>query len=525
MKPTAALTMLAGFLLPAALPAETRLGNIVVAPFSPGALRPADKISATLDFQTDEPDGVLIFALPTESGQVRLGTNSGSAGVHTGSGSTSFWATVPAGFRGIVDRILVVAVTPDQSRCLCKVWIPVEFHIGDCKVAVTGMSPAAPAALLENEDVTVTFDYAFDNPNGANLWTIPSHSNGANQGSAMLSGSGSATRTFRLQAGLNQHLGDFRVLAEDRVTGATFASYHVPVRYYWSTVALAGLEASWSQPAGQVTIHYSYRTTEAGFKFSHGPILFGGVIPGWTDPGYPLLTGAGTRNDLLLDLQPADIPLAAIHHVAWRASDGTTLLDFTLPLADMRHRADDFIASCRIWPGPKAVVPVNQRVHVGFTYQSADTADKFIFVRPMTGTELASGYQAHGSPVYTAMSGSGEGGFYFPSGTRTLTAIRVRIEKGAGAASTLLLPVELQVYEPTAPALRPLVRSSGDIRLEWASEPYENYRVWRSLNLASWEALAEQTISLGVLTKHTDPGGALLQRLFYRVERKNNLAP
>lgn len=499
----------------AMLSAETRLGNIVVSPYSPGALRPSDQITTTFDYYTEEADGIYVFALPFSGNQGRYSASPG-ASLRFGSGSGSFWTTQQPTFTGVIDRVLVVAISADQTRTLCKVWVPVEYHIGAAKMVITNISHPSPSALLNGQSAVVSLDYAIDAPGGARVWTVPSNHVAGNQGSGVLTGTGSTTRFFQIDAGINQHVDSFQVLTEEEGTHARLTDYTVPVDLYWSTVGLGNFTSTWVQPEGRVDLGATYHTNDPGVRIVRSPIGFGGSYTTWhTSIPYPV-TGTGTDTGIIFNLLPGDLPLETVNYRVLRESDGMVLLDFPTALPEMRHGANDFITGYTLWPGKKARIPNNQVVYATFNYASDDTQPKSIFVRPMTGTVLASGYAAHGSPNYSAMSGSGSGYFYFPSGSHHVTGVRIQIYHSTGI-STLIIPVDIDVYEPPAPVLQKYSRAGNDIQLRWASEIYENHRVWRSLSLQSWDPLLDQTN----IPTHTDTGGALLGNAFYRIERKS----
>ncbi len=155
LSPAGCAAALVAAVLWAPLSAETRIGNIVVTPFSPGAIRPSDPIKTTFRYSTDEVGGGLVFALAFSGEQMVLGPFSGSY-VYNGTGSSDFWTTLPDGYTGLIDRVLVVAFAPDLSRTFYKAWIPVEFHVGTVKAVVTGISHPSPSALLVGEQAVVS---------------------------------------------------------------------------------------------------------------------------------------------------------------------------------------------------------------------------------------------------------------------------------------------------------------------------------------------------------------------------------
>lgn len=502
------------------LAAETRLGNVVVAPLSPGAIRPSDRITATFDFSTDEAAGVLVFAPAFSGGQMVLGTHSGSF-TYTGTGSASFWTTLPSGYTGVIDHVLVVAATADMSRTVYKAWIPVEFHVGAVKAVVTGISPPSPSALLVGEHAVVSLDYAVDNPNGMRMWTIPNASGAACQGSVLVGGSGSTTRYFLHGSGINNPIPSFTVRCQDDVTLGVLAEYTVPVDLYWSSVSLQDIAQSWSVTSGEIHLSQAYNTTETGIRIDPDPRFFD--PPGfasWTSDTPAVHSGSGIETNTIRSISPADAPIKAIRYEVSAEPGGTVLLRFDRPFPEMRHQATDYITDYTVWPARKARLPANGRVYATFHYTADDADPKLIFVRPLDGTSLAPGYAAHGSALYTAVAGSGAGWFTFPAGSHHVSGIQIQVCHGAALDSTLVIPVDIDFYQPAAPVITRVSRAGADVGLWWTAESFENYRIWRSTNLLSWANARDQFMALNTLPDFTDPGIAALGRVFYRIEHK-----
>ncbi|MCI0495220.1 T9SS C-terminal target domain-containing protein, partial [candidate division KSB1 bacterium] len=147
--------------------------NIQINPPAPAPMPLGQNVNVTFDYKTDFPGGARIFVRPFTGGAPTPGYGAhGSPLYPTGTGNGSGFFNIGAG-DFIVEHIRFQMLSGDQSTQLLEFFVPVHYHYAANSVTKLLCDPMSPAALLHNQDVNLSFNYATDQAGGVRIFARP----------------------------------------------------------------------------------------------------------------------------------------------------------------------------------------------------------------------------------------------------------------------------------------------------------------------------------------------------------------
>jgi len=236
-----------------------------------------------------------------------------------------------------------------------------------CDLSITNivLTPASPAWLATNQEVSITFDYESDQPEGIYIYTtpftdgVPTPGNVAAGSSLYHDATGSGVYSFRITAG--EVIVDsvrFQIYSNDH----NFLLYQsfLPVLYFYVQDMVTDIKCYPPSPANvgfsqPIDVTFTYSTDEpSGVRIWVRPFTDGQLTPWYeahNSPIYPVGTGVATGSFTILH---DEVTVDSLRFQMRTADMSTLLLQtfypvefvFTSPLdADDPSEIDDFPAS------------------------------------------------------------------------------------------------------------------------------------------------------------------------------------
>ncbi len=333
-------------------------------------------------------------------------------------------------------------------------------------------SPASPASLPLNQNLSITFNYECTQSGGIRIFARP-FTNGAltpgyaASGSQLYSvGSGTGSGTFKITAGdvVVDHI-RFQVLNSDQ--SILLLEFFVPVNYHFSTNAITTIVMSPITPAPlqlgeDLNLSFNYTTDQAGgVRIFARPFTHGALSPGYAASASPLYaTGSGSGTGYFT-FSSGDVVVDSIRFQMLNSDQSQLLLEFFVPV--QYHFAANAISNVQLSPTSPGTLVFNSHLNITFNYTTSQAGGVRIFPRPYTNGALSPGYAASASPLYTTGDGNGTGYFTITSGDVTVDSIRFQMYNSD--QSSLLLEYYVPInfhfgtnaitniqFSPTSPA-------------------------------------------------------------------------
>jgi hypothetical protein len=434
--------------------AANSLSNIVLTPTSPASLVFSEHVDYSLDYETDEAEGVYIFVLPYSDGSpTPHWMVSGSVLQPVGTGSQSSYFTVTSD-TVTVDQVRFWMMDADQIDTLAEAVASVEYNFSANLITNIILSPTTPAELEFNQHVDVAFDYATEEASGVHIFTHPFST--VNSVAIIYDSDSSWANDFAVLLTDNGHTPTLIEMAD--VSSTSFALYDLIL-----VDSRTGNTAEWGDSASVAKIQDSGNPV-LGLGFG-GTGLFEEMglsinwSNAWTDVDStstsiastyvhavdPSSTLFSTPNVITV---PSDSNIRIYEHSGHKGEHAPSLADSAVLIGREPNDADHYSLvregeRCWLW---------------GFTGSPGSMTqagkDLFInFVAAIIGTGVATpNYAASGSPDYS--TGSGSGTAYFTISSGEITVNYIRFQMFSISPSTLLLeffvPVSYDFASPSA---------------------------------------------------------------------------
>lgn len=317
--------------------------NIVVAPSSPAGLVFNQNVNVTFNYATNSPSGVRIFIRPFTGGAPTPNYAAhGSPLYPAGTGSGTGFFTITSG-NVVVDQLRVQMFDANQTQLLLEFFIPVNYRFAAHAITNIQITPSAPASLLFNQNVTLTFDYTTSTPGGARIFVRPFTGgaltpNYAAHGSPLYStGTGSGTGFFTITAG-NAAVDQLRFQMFDANQTQLLLEFFIPVNYHFAAHAITAIQFSPPAPAfltsnTSINLTFQYSTAAAGgARIFARPFTGGALSPNYGAHGsllYP--TGSGNGSGFFT----ITAGRLTVDHARWQMLDANQtqlLLEFFIPV-------------------------------------------------------------------------------------------------------------------------------------------------------------------------------------------------
>ncbi|MGH7595996.1 MAG: T9SS type A sorting domain-containing protein [bacterium] len=280
--------------------------DIVASPSSPAGLVFNQNANLTFNYVTNSPGGVRIFVRPFTGGALTPNYAAhGSPLYPTGTGSGTGFFTITAG-NVVVDQLRVQMFDADQTQLLLEFFIPVNYRFAAHAITNIQITPPAPASMLLNQNVNLTFDYTTSTPGGVRVFVRPFTGgalspNYAAHGSPLYAtGSGSGTGFFTITSG-NVAIDQLRFQMFNADQTQLLLEFFIPVNYRFAAHAITDIQFSPSSPAfltsnTNVDLTFQYSTTvSGGARIFARPFTGGALSPNYAAHGSPLYpSGAGS---------------------------------------------------------------------------------------------------------------------------------------------------------------------------------------------------------------------------------------
>ncbi|KPK78130.1 MAG: hypothetical protein AMJ79_00740 [Phycisphaerae bacterium SM23_30] len=277
------------------------------------------------------------------------------------------------------------------------------------KIAVTILSPTFPAALVNNDHVTVSFKYTTDDLGGVRIWVIPytkgSISPGAAwQGSALEPfPSGSSSRYFTITSD-DVHVDQFRIYMKSNASGKLLFEDFIDVDYHFGN-AIVNIVPSPSSPHGllneeYVLVDFDYSTNKVNGVRIWVLAYSGGVVnPDQWYYGSPIVYGSGslTRGFTI----PASAGDAFVDQFRIYMRDEDTGLTLWEKFVDVEYYFGNSITNINMVPASPSLLITGQDINITFDCATMDPLGAYVFARPYTNGVVTYDYAASGGDYFT----------------------------------------------------------------------------------------------------------------------------
>lgn len=181
----------------------------------------------------------------------------------------------------------------------------------------------------------------------------------------------------------------------------SFAQYSI------TGVGLSPSSAATLTTGENVTISFNYTKAAGDVRIFARPFTSGALSSNYAASGSPLYTAAsGSGTGTFTLTTPSNVD-----QIRFQIVNATTNAVLYQTFVNVSYKFVDYaIRNVALSPASPAKLLTGDNVNLTFNY-NAKGGNVRIFARPLIGGALASSYAAHGSPLYTATSGSGSGSF------------------------------------------------------------------------------------------------------------------
>ncbi len=298
------------------------------------------------------------------------------------------------------------------------------------------MTPASPACLLFNHQVTITFDYSVTETAGTLIFVRPfaagtlAPNYSAHASPYYPAGKGSGSGSFTILVG-EVTIDQLRFQLKSADQSRVLLEFFIPVTYHFSSNAIENVHITPDSPSmlpfGQnVDVAFEYTTSEPGGVFIFvRPMTGGATTPGYGahgSPLYPVGSGSGSG---YFTIYAGDALIDHLRFEMYNADQSQLLLTCFIPV-DFRYAAHA-IRNIVVSPASPRCMRFNENVTISFDYTTTEPGGVRIFARPFSGGSLTPNYGASGSLLYPAGNGSGAGDFTISSSNAIVDQIRFRM--------------------------------------------------------------------------------------------------
>jgi hypothetical protein len=297
-------------------------------------------------------------------------------------------------------------------------------------------SPASPASLPLNQNLSITFNYTCNQSGGIRIFARP-FTNGAltpnytASGSPLYPvGSGTGNGTFMITTGnvVVDHI-RFQVLNADQST--LLLEFFIPVNYHFSTNAITNIVMTPVTPAPRqlgenLNLTFDYSTNEAGgVRIFARPFTHGTLSPGYSASASPLYSSGSSSGTGFFTILSGDVLVDSVRFQMLNSDQSQLLLEFFIPV--QYHFAAHAISNIQLTPSSPGTLPFNSHLDITFDYTTNQAGGVRIFPRPYTQGALSPNYAASPSPLYATGDGSATGYFTITSSDVTVDSIRFQM--------------------------------------------------------------------------------------------------
>jgi hypothetical protein len=303
-------------------------------------------------------------------------------------------------------------------------------------VELLSVSPASPASLALEENVTVEFSYQTDDPAGVRIFCRPMSGgeltpNYGAHPSGLHTGSGTGTGWFHISAVDGEMLVDqLRIQAWNADLSAMYAECYYDVQYtvptrtdYSASVELLSLSPPSPASLGldeDVTVEFSYQTDDPeGVRIFCRPMTAGELTPDYGAHASGLYAGSGTGTGWF-HISAVDGE-AVIDQIRIQVVSADQMETYAELLWAVEYTVTDggrYTASVELLslsPASPGILELGQQVNVKFSYETDDPDGIRIWCRPRDSTGWCPNHTTSSpSPLYTG-TGTGTAWFYFPA--------------------------------------------------------------------------------------------------------------
>ena len=456
------LMLFVGLIIP--VMSMTEICMIEISPDSrSAAYKHGEYISVFIDYDTDEMNGIRIFARPFTNGELTPDYSGAGSPVYFGSGTMESYFTINSG-NVVIDEIRIEVFNADYTSLLYRMFIPARYRFSSFGVNhFTFSDDPELTSLLLTEDFTTSFAYNVSYPGGVKVYIRP-FTNGyltpdySASGSNTYMGTGTVNSSFTINSGINVHVDALRVRITNADQSITLDEFFIPVNLYFSTVKITDMvPESGIFPLNNEDreIAFNYSTTEAsGIRIFIRPWTNGSLTNDYTASGSLLYTGTGTGAGTF-SVASGNQRIDHARIQAWTNDQSTLLLEMFLPV---EYTFGYFLISdIRLCPSPPARLEFDKKVNIHYEYYNDQGMNALIFVRPICNGSPCPNYSASGSPVYPVGIGSASDYFTLIAGNGIVDQIRfqVKTEDQSTLLAEYFIPVQYQYGEATVAISNP----------------------------------------------------------------------
>ncbi len=148
------------------------ISNISMLPQSPAIIPVSEHLTFTYDYQTFQPEGVLIFGRPFTKGGLSHDYSAHGSIIHPiGEGTGSGFFTLNS--EGSVDQVRFRMWDAEQENLLLELFVEVDYYFAENSITNIILSPPTPYDLYTGDQVNFTFDYSTAESDGVRIFGRP----------------------------------------------------------------------------------------------------------------------------------------------------------------------------------------------------------------------------------------------------------------------------------------------------------------------------------------------------------------
>ncbi|MEM1359136.1 MAG: T9SS type A sorting domain-containing protein [Bacteroidota bacterium] len=203
-------------------------------------------VTFSYNYEISEPGGARIFARPETNGELTPQyAGCGSAVIGTGSGIDDCSFTITSGYQRM-DNVRIIVNNADQTENLLTISYPYEIFFGRFPLANIVTCPPAPARLMTEERVNISFDATNSTNTEARIFTRPFTEGGLTPGYGA-SGSpaypiGGSSGTGFFQISQQQVVDQIRFRATSSDQQLLYADYFLDTRYVFGDALISSTQ-------------------------------------------------------------------------------------------------------------------------------------------------------------------------------------------------------------------------------------------------------------------------------------------
>ncbi len=436
---TAVITIAMLLWLPALAQANW-LGGITFSQPSATHMPHERSVVVTIDYEISDPNGARIYVGPFTNGAATPGAvTSGSSLIPQGTGTLTRTFRIASGER-TVDQVRVKMNSADNTTTMLEIFTRATYYYADAGIFNIQYSNTPYSCLKNGDNLLIAFDYANNDYGSVRISARPMTDGQLSSGyqassTPLLSADGSTSQLFTF-ANVDADVDAVRFrMTADNGAGVVL-EYTVPVHFLWREVGVTNITPDIPSPASMlinekifVSYDYHHERTD-GMRVYIAPEHDGGSAGTYQGTSGPTLSYSGS--DTRFFFQPSNSWDINQLRVSVTSGDNSEILfEYRIPADYIYER--HAIANVQLSTDGPAILANGEYLHVNFDYQTMNSGDVKISIRPFYRGNIVSGYTTTGTGTYATGAGSAGGYFGFSSLQREIDQVRIQMKAASNS--------------------------------------------------------------------------------------------